>query len=146
MSSSDLPVPQALGHQPVAPDAIQESRGTFACLGSIVRNGAWDLPRRFRALSVLGNLELDLTSVRLGPVSLIEVRAVLGNIEIRVPPNVRLECEGDPFLGSFEVHRAIPSTTSPDAPLVRITAAAYLSSIEVTVVDPNARGVMAKLA
>lgn len=62
------------------------------------------LPRHFRALAVLGNIELDLRDAVIGiGVSFIEAVAVMGNIEITVPPDVTVECDGDSLLGSFVV-------------------------------------------
>jgi hypothetical protein len=54
-----------------------------------------------------------------------------------VPPDLRVESEVDAVLGSAEVRREIGSTTSPDAPTVRITGTAFLGSIDIKVVDPN---------
>jgi hypothetical protein len=54
-----------------------------------------------------------------------------------VPPDLRVESEVDAVLGSAEVRREIASTTSPDAPTVRITGTTLLGSIEIKVVDPN---------
>lgn len=123
----------------VHPSALPVGRGAFACFSSIERRGRWSLPRLFRALSVMGNVELDLTQVELGAVTDIEVRCFMGNVEIKVSPDVRLECDGDAVIGNFEVHRNVASTLSPDAPLVRIKAGVLLGNIEVTVVDPDPR-------
>jgi len=69
----------------------------------------------------------------------------MANVEIIVPPDLRVESEVDAVLGSAEVQRQIASTTSPDAPTVRITGSAFLGSIEIKVVDPNAPGLMERL-
>jgi hypothetical protein len=128
-----------------APAGLPERRGVFAGLSSIERNGHWSLPRYFRALAVFGNLELDLTHAELGAVTDMELRCFFGNIEVTVPPGVRLECEGDATVGSFEVHRSAASSSSPDAPLVRIKAGVFLGSIEVKVVDPNAPSLLQRI-
>ena len=124
---------------------VPERRGVFAFLSNIERDGHWMLPRRFRALAVLGGVELDLTAVELGEYSEIEIRCFLGNVEVKVPPGVRLEVEGDATIGNFEVHRNTPSTQSLDAPLVRIKAGVMFGNIEVTVVDPNAPSMLQRL-
>jgi len=64
----------------------------------------------------------------------------MGNITVLVPPGLRVECDVDTFLASCDVQRRAASTASPDAPLVRITGTAFMSSVEVKVVDPNAPG------
>ncbi len=130
-----------------APDpAVPERSGAVAFLSSVERGGDWPLPRNFRIATILGNVELDLTRARIAPgVSHIELRSILGSIEITVPHHVRVECEVDPFAGSFEVQRKAHGAAPPDAPLVRITGNAILGSVEVKVVDPNAPGLLEKL-
>jgi len=69
---------------------VPESRstsGVVSVLSSAEREGRWQLPRRFRALAVMGNIELDLRAAEIGyGLSEIEAVAVLGNIEITVSP------------------------------------------------------------
>lgn len=127
-------------------ELVPERRGAVAFLSSSNRDGDWILPRVFRIVSFMGNMELDLTSVRIGPgESHIEVRCVWGNVEITVPPDIRVEVEGHPVVGFFEVSRKAPSTQSPDAPLVRITGSAIMGAVTIHVVDPNALGWLERL-
>jgi hypothetical protein len=129
----------------VAP-SIAERRGSFAFLSHLLRAGEWSLPREFRGLAVMGNLELDLTRARIAPgTSHLELRSIMGSVTVRVPHHLRVECEGDPFIGSVDVRRKAPPIAAPDAPLLRITATAVLGSIEVEVVDPDAPGLLDRL-
>ena len=85
-----------------------------------------------------GSIDVDLTNARLGPgTSHIELMAVMGNVTIIVPPDIRVECDGDPFLGSFDMHGERNSAPPADAH-IRVTGSAILGSVEVRVVDPNA--------
>jgi hypothetical protein len=123
---------------PVAPQ--RERDGVVSFLSSHEREGQWELPRHFRALAVLGNVELDLRDAVIGiGVSIIEAVAVLGNIEITVPPDVAVESDGDSLLGSFVVKYKGRRTGSEATGLrtVRITGTAYASSIEVCVKGPD---------
>ena len=130
----------------VTPELVPERRGSVSFLSTVTRRDDWDLPRLFRAAGFLGNIELDLTRARVGPgTSHIEIAAFFSSVVVIVPPALRVECEVDPLMGSFEVKREAPGTTSPDAPLVRITGTAVLTSVEVRVVDPNAPGWMERL-
>ncbi len=125
----------------IAEELVPERRGAVAFMSSTNRDGDWILPRTFRAVSFMGNVELDLTNVRLGAgESHIEVRCLFGNVEITVPPGIRIEVEGQPFIGIFEVTRSAPSTTAPEAPLVRITGSSHFGAVTVNVVDPDAPG------
>jgi predicted membrane protein len=117
-----------------------------AFLSSVNRAGDWILPRLFRVVSFLGNTELDLTSVRIGPgESHIDIRCVWGNVEITVPPDIRIEVDGQSFIGMFEVAQSVASTTSPDAPVLRVTGSAVMGAVTINVIDPNAKGWFEKM-
>lgn len=104
------------------------------------RAGDWILPRRFRAIAFMGEVDLDLTYARIGPgTSHIEVKSIMGSVTVIVPPDIRVECEGDSIIASFDIDRA-EVAPPPDAPLVVITGTAILGSVHVKVVDPNAPG------
>ena len=84
-------------------------------------------------------MELDLTSAKLAPgESHIEIQCFLGNVAITVPPEIRVEAEGHPFMGSFESHAAA-AVHSPDAPLLRITGTVFAGAVTINVVDPGTR-------
>jgi len=126
-------------HPTLAPDLVPERRGAVAFLSHTRRDADWILPRLFRVVAFWGNAEIDLTQALLAPgTSVIEIRCVMASVEIIVPPDLRVESEVDAVMGSAEVHRDIASTTSPDAPTVRIAGSAFMGSIEIKIVDPNA--------
>src|SRR5439155_9804319 len=130
-------VPAPAAHPTLAAHQVPERRGAVAVLSHTRRDADWILPRLFRVFTFWGNVELDLTHVLLGAgTSEIEIRCIMGSVEIIAPPDLRVESEVDAFLGSAEVKRDIASTGSPDAPLVRITGSTVLGSIEIKVVDP----------
>jgi len=133
-------------HPTLSPDQVPERRGAVAVLSHTRRDADWVLPRLFRVFAFWGNVELDLTHVLLGPgTSVIEIRCIMASVEITVPPDLRVQSEVDAVLGSAEVRRQIATTTSPDAPLVRITGSTLLGSIEIKVVDPNAPSFLEKI-
>jgi hypothetical protein len=124
---------------PVAAEPPQAA-GVVSFLSSTERAGRWVLPRHFRALAVLGNVELDLREAEIGMgVSVIEAVAVMGNIEITVPPDVAVESDGDTLLGSFVVKYAkgITADTAIGHKKVHITGTAYAASVEVHVKGPD---------
>lgn len=116
-------------------------------MSSNERNGRWPLPRKFRALAVLGNVELDLREAEIGyGLSVIEAVAVMGNIEITVPPDIAIECDGGGLLGSFTLKYqgpANPAAANRDR-TVRITGNAYAGNVEVVVKGPDV-GMLTKL-
>jgi hypothetical protein len=114
--------------------------GVVSFLSSNERQGRWQLPRRFRALAVLGNVELDLREAEVGyGMSVIEAVAVLGNVEIKVAPEVTVECDGDSFMGTFTLKyegRASPSMANREK-IVRVTGSAYAGAVTVLVQGPD---------
>jgi hypothetical protein len=133
-------------HQTLAPDLVPARRGAVAVLSHTRRDADWILPRLFRVFAFWGNAEIDLTNALLGPgTSEIEIRCIMANVEIIVPPDLRVESEVEAVLGSAEVQRHAPSTLSPDAPVVRISGTAFLGSVEIKVIDPNAPGLLERI-
>ena len=62
--------------QQLIPDS-RSTAGVVSFLSSTEREGRWHLPRRFRALAVMGNVELDLRAAEIGyGLSVIEAVAV----------------------------------------------------------------------
>jgi hypothetical protein len=127
------------------PDRVQ---GVVSFLSSTEREGRWELPRRLRALAVLGNVELDLRAAEVGyGLSVIEAVAVMGNIEITVPPEIAVECDGDSFMGTFTLKyqgRASPSSANRER-ILRVTGSAYAGAVTVNVKGPNDKNLLQRL-
>lgn len=119
------------------PDRIT---GIVAFLSNTERKGNWSLPRHLRALAVLGNVEIDLRDAIIGVgVSVIEVVAVLGNVEILVPPEIAVQCDGDAFVGNFTLkyQGRVNTAVANNERIIRVTGAAYAASVSVTVKGPE---------
>ena len=113
---------------------VPERNGVTVWLSNIKRDGDWVLPRIFRVFTFMGNVELDLTTAFVGPgESEIEIRCIFANVEIKVPPEIRVISDGEGFLGNFEIIRIGEIITPPDAPTLRITGTAYAGSVSVQV-------------
>jgi hypothetical protein len=116
-----------------APDSL-------AIFGNVERRGRYRLADGSRALAVFGNVELDLRDVTLAiGVTTLHVRAVFGNIEIVVPPELPVECIGSGIFGSFaSVHRVAPEGHEGQA-VLRIVGQAVLGNVEVLTRPRGAR-------
>ncbi|HMH26108.1 MAG TPA: LiaF domain-containing protein [Gemmatimonadaceae bacterium] len=125
--------------QQLVPDTRSTS-GVVSFLSSNEKEGRWHLPRRFRALAVMGNVELDLRQAEIGyGLSVIEAVAVMGNIEITISPDIMVESDGDSLLGTFVLkydRRANPAATNRDK-VVRVIGTAYLSAVTIHVKGPD---------
>jgi hypothetical protein len=133
-------------HPTIAPHLVPERRGAVAFLSHTRRDADWILPRLFRIFAFWGNAEIDLTHALVAQgTSEIEIRCIMASVEILVPPDLRVESEVEAVMGSADVQRKVASTTSPDAPCIRVTGSAFMGSIEIRVVDPNAPGLLERI-
>lgn len=122
----------------VPAESVPDRRGVVACMAHSVRASRWVLPRLFRAVAIMGEVTVDLTRVQIGPgASEIEVLAIMGQVNIIVPHNLNVECDGDSVLGEFRVKRDTDGIPVPDAPVVRIRGSVYMGAVHVKIVDPN---------
>jgi len=126
----------------ILPESLIPVRsGVTVWWSGIKREGEWILPRIFRVFTFMGNTEIDLTSARIGAgTSEIEVLCILGNVDITVPRDIKVLCDGDGMGGSFDVHRVGDTTPPDDAPTVRITGTAYLGAVTIKVMGPVGPG------
>lgn len=107
-------------------------RGPVAIFASVERGGRFVLESGSRALAVLGNIELDLREVVFPPgVTELYVRAVLGNVEITVPPQLAVECEGRALFGSFSAVNRRPVEGAEQGPLLRVIGSAVFGNVEI---------------
>ena len=89
----------------------------------------------------MGNIDIDFTHARMGSgVTEMELNCFMANIEVTVPADIRVLCDGDSMIGSFDIRRIGNTTPPADAPTLNITGTAYVGSISIKVVDPNAPG------
>ena len=144
----------ALQAEVVAPSAALTPTGAapaarpraVAILGSLERRGQWAVSGSSGALAVLGSVVIDLRDVVLPPgVTTIQVSAVLGSVEIIVPPNLAVESDGSSILGSFEGIQRVPHDPDPESPVLRVQGRAVLGSIEVHTRPPESRMARAAL-
>jgi hypothetical protein len=122
----------------VPDESVPDRRGVFACMANSVRESKWVLPRLFRAVAVMGEITLDLTRVQIGAgISDIEVLVFMGTVNIIIPHNLHVECDGDSLMGEFRIRRETDGVPSPDAPAVRIRGFVWMGAVKVRVIDPD---------
>jgi hypothetical protein len=130
------PLPAAADEHGLAPK-LRES--LVAIMSGVVRRGLWRIPRRLRAVAVMGGIELDLREAILTPgVTEIHAFVFMGGLVVRVPPGVRLETDGVAILGGFEDRIYEPGAAGPDAPVVRVTGVAIMGGVDAQVLAPGA--------
>ena len=126
--------PVASSSQASVPARSSRTKNFFALMSGVLRKGAWTVPTRCRAVAFMGGISLDLREASLsGPVTDIYVFAMMGGVEIIVPPDVRLESDGFAIMGGFEDQLKEPASRDPDAPLVRVHGFAFMGGVEARV-------------
>lgn len=113
--------------------ARPEQKRMFAILGGVDRKGTWIVPRDLRVTTVMGGISLDFREAVLPPgITRVHVTAIMGGVEIIVPPHVAVQCDGSAIMGGFEeVHRA-PVTPDPETPTLMITGFAVMGGVQIT--------------
>ncbi len=130
----------ARGGAPVVVDAdrVRDHGFLISVLGSTNRAGRWIPARKTFALGVLGGISLDFRESLLGPgMTDLNVLAILGGVEIIVPPEMAVEVDGIALLGGFEHQTDAPIRSNPDVPTLRIRGLALLGGVTVEVRLPG---------
>jgi hypothetical protein len=110
----------------------------YAIFGGIDRRGAWTVPRRMKVVAIMGGAHLDLREARFPPgVVELDVTAVMGGIEIVVPPGLAVQMHGSAIMGGFaDVDRA-PANPDPDTPLLRVRGLTMMGGVNVSMRLPG---------
>jgi len=104
----------------------------YAIFGGIDRGGTWTVPRRMKIVAVFGGANLDLREARFPPgVVDIQVTAVMGGINIVVPPGLAVQMHGSAIMGGFAEVNRTPGHPDPDAPLLRIRGMTMMGGVNI---------------
>lgn len=93
------------------------------------------VPRDLRVRARLGYVELDLSQAHFEPgITEIDIRALIGYVEIRLPAGVRVESDGRALFGYFASPGERGRATQQAASVVRVTGRAILGYAECSIV------------
>ncbi len=122
---------QALAVESAGP-GVQDMAVVTAVFGGVERHGAWTVPRHLEVRAVLGGILLDFREARFLPgVTEVQVSAVLGGIELVVPPWLSVEVSGTAILGGFGHVERVAAQADPDRPVLRVHGKAILGGVAV---------------
>lgn len=115
---------------------VRQHQVVVAFMGGATRGGGWKPARQTHALAIMGGIELDLRDARFAPGRTdFEVLALMGGIDVIVPPGLRVECEGFGLMGGFD---GVEEDAQPeDGPTVRIRGLAIMGGVTVSVRLPG---------
>jgi hypothetical protein len=110
----------------------------WAFMGGIERKGNWTVPRQLRVRVMMGGAVIDLREARFAPgVTDIDVFAMMGGVELLVPPGVRVECSGAALMGGFTADTRDVANAPPGQPVVRLSGLAIWGGVEAQVRLPG---------
>jgi hypothetical protein len=132
-----VPAPRPRSRWSLAdPNQVQEQNVVMGVLGGGVRKGAWRAARFNYAVAIWGGVELDFRECVLPPVTEVRCFAMMGGIELIVPPDVVVDTSGIGILGGFD-HSAAHRGAPEGAPVIRVTGLAFLGGVDVQVREPG---------
>lgn len=116
----------------LSPSRVREQQSLVAVMGGAVRKGHWTPPRRLRVVAVLGGAELDFREAALAPgVTEVYITAVMGGVNIIVPPQLAVEMEGVAVMGGFEHSERAPVTPDPERPVLHVRGFALWGGVQI---------------
>ncbi|MBL1118887.1 DUF1707 domain-containing protein [Streptomyces sp. 110] len=136
----DLPVPGGAAPAPPSPadptgwaeriGGTPTSKWAVAIMGGFQRKGTWTVPRAFTALTVMGGGEIDLREARFEDRDVvIRCFALMGGVEIIVPPDLETHVSGIGLMGGFD-HTG-SADGDPTGPRVTVTGLAIFGGVSV---------------
>ncbi|CAL9516403.1 hypothetical protein SUDANB6_03754 [Streptomyces sp. enrichment culture] len=115
------------------------SAGAVAVMSGFQRKGRWTVPKRFSCFAFWGGGEIDLREARFADREVeINCIAIMGGVEVIVPPGVEVVVRGIGVMGGFD-HDEEGVPGDPGAPRVVLTGFAFWGGVGVERKLPRAQ-------
>ena len=121
-----------------SPAEVRDHGFQVAILSGSERTGSWVPPRKLTTIALMGGAGIDFREARLGPgVTEVSILAIMGGVDVIVPPGVTVQTEGLGFLGGFDEYNQTVDSDDPSAPIIRIRGLALMGGVEVKMRHPG---------
>jgi hypothetical protein len=131
--STATSVTEADGARIAPSGAAREHAGIIACMGGSERKGVWTPARNNYVLAVMGGVVLDFREALMDPgVTEVYVLALMGGVEIIVPPGLRVDSTGIGIMGGFEHVGNSRFPVDMSVPILRVIGAGIMGGVEIT--------------
>jgi hypothetical protein len=100
-------------------------------MSNVRKKGGWTPARHNKVMCVMGNAKFDLReALILNGETHFELMVVMGEVELIVPPGLRVECDGFAFMGEFDDAHS-ENLAPPNASVIRVTGSVVLGSARI---------------
>ncbi|MEU6772840.1 DUF1707 domain-containing protein [Streptomyces sp. NPDC046759] len=108
------------------------STGAVAIMSGFQRKGHWTVPKQFNCFAFWGGGEIDLREADFADREVeINCVAIMGGVQVIVPPGVEVVVRGIGIMGGFD-HPRDDGSPEPGAPRVIIGGVAFWGGVDVT--------------
>jgi hypothetical protein len=115
---------------PINEGEVKESSMYIAVFSGVEKKGAWRPAWSNKVIAVMGGVDLDFTRAEMPPgITELNIFAMMGGVEIVVPPGINVDMHGFAFLGGFDDRCS--ALQYPGAPTLKVRGFAFLGGIEV---------------
>ena len=120
------------------PKLVSDTQIAVGVMSGSSRKGIWISPRHLWSVAVMGGVDLDFREARMGPgITEISAFALMGGVEIIVPPDLQVECSGIGIMGGFDCSDEVRQSSDPDSPILKINGLAIMGGVDITVREPG---------
>jgi len=127
---------------PAAAPPLDEKRHSVI-MSNVRKKGAWTPARRTSVFCLMGSAKFDLREASIaGGETHFELNVIMGEVELIVPPGMRVECDGSAFMGEFDDQHSA-SLAMPGAPLIRVSGTALMGAVRIKTRLPGESGLEA---
>jgi hypothetical protein len=109
----------------------QADKRHLVVMSTVRKTGQWAPARHNKVTCVMGNAKFDLRdALILHGETHFELTVVMGEVELIVPPGLRVECDGFALMGEFDDAHS-EGLAPPEAPVIRVTGSAVMGAVRI---------------
>ena len=104
----------------------------LAVMGGVEKKGRWSVPRKMRVICFWGGASLDFREAQFAPgITELHITAIMGGLEIIVPPWLGVETDATTVMGGFEELDRGHGVPDPGRAMLRITGLAVMGGVSI---------------